>query len=70
MYCEIKEKVSSLEELEQFKVAACLSLKNVIFNGMYIKGLEKIYLFFLLPLSPHSAAHRVSLTKKKPSQGN
>lgn len=63
MYCEIKEKVSSLKEREQFKAVACLSLKNVIFNGMYTKVLEKI--LFFLPLSPYSEAHRVSLTEKK-----
>lgn len=65
MYCEIKEKVSSLEELEQFKAAACLSLRNVIFNGMYIKVLEKIYFFFpaIVPIEKHTESHRPN---KKP----
>lgn len=62
MYCELKEKVNSLKEREQFKAVACLSPK--IFNGMYTKVLEKI-LFFFLPLSPYSEAHRVSLSQKK-----
>lgn len=53
MYCEIKEKVSSLRELEQFKTVACLSLKN----GIYTKVLEKIWLFFFPCHCPHTQKH-------------
>lgn len=53
MYCEIKEKVSSLRELEQFKTVACLSLKN----GIYTKVLEKIWLFFFSCHCPHTQKH-------------